>query len=161
MLYFEVRIKIHSLLISLKALDIYLIENINKYNLHIKYNKKTQVQHNLQLNSYHNHPKHYSTCHLEENIKNIYLIHQLLNNTYIQYVIKTIINNYSKNIFCPLTEQYFRKFYFLYNKTNIYYNIISHYLNHTTEELAITNLYILYKITQNIKTEVLIKYLRI
>lgn len=159
-LNFELKIKIHNLLTSIKALDIHLIENLNKFHLYIKDQKNKQKEYTLQLSSYYNHPKYYKKCHPEENIKNIYLIHQLLNNTHIQNIIKIIINNYSKSILCPLTQQYFRKFGFLYNKTNIYYNISSHYLYNTTEEIAITNLYILYKITQNAKTEILIKYLR-
>lgn len=159
MLNFEVKIKTNSLLISLKALDLYFIDFSSKEHLNISYKYSEIINDNLKLGNYHIHPKYYHKCYIEDSVKTTYLIKQLLKDNYIQNIIKVILRNYSDNKSCDLTDQYIKKFHFLYNNTNMYYHTFSYYLNNSNKEIAITNIYILYKITQDINTYQIIKYL--
>lgn len=159
MLNFQVKIKTESLLISLKALDLYIADFNCKENLHIPYKHHKIINDNLKSSNYNRHPKYYKQCYIEDSIQAIYLIKQLLKDNYIHNTIKIMIDNYSSNKYCDLNQQYIKKFHFLYNKTHIYYNTLSYYLNNRNQQIAMTNLYILYKITQNTETYQIIKYL--
>nr|YP_009296299.1 hypothetical protein Sebd_147 [Sebdenia flabellata]AOM65234.1 hypothetical protein Sebd_147 [Sebdenia flabellata] len=113
----------------------------------------------IRSNNYYRHPNNRYICKFEDSINTIYTLQYLLNNSFIQNIILTILDNDSKNIKSKLNTQYIRRFKYIYMKTQNYYNTISTGTNLHIKELAIINLYVMSKIQAQTGIYWLVKYL--
>nr|QCI04069.1 hypothetical protein [Antithamnionella ternifolia] len=82
----------------------------------------------------------------------------LINTIIILYLIYNTINNYDLNIFInkiikynytELKQQYLEKFKYIYHKNYLYYNHQAYCKSFNTNEMAMTNLYIIHKTIQH------------
>lgn len=120
----------------------------------------------IRNGNYIRHPSYFSVCNFIDTIELIYKIHQLINKPFIQKIILNILKDYSKHkhdspILSKLTLQYINRFYYIYKKTQDFYNTDHHYTITNIFNIAITNLYILKKLQTKWGIYILIKYLYI
>lgn len=156
----QLKNKIDTLLISIEALDIYSSEYISKKEFNISYNEKIVIS-KIRFGNYNRHPKYNKQCEFEDSIKAIYSINNSMTNLYIQNTIEIILNNYSNNLLCNLTQQYIKRYIYIYIKTQNHYNNLSNCINTKIKDIAISNLYILNKINTNDGIYKLIRYLNL
>ena len=154
----KIKHKIDLLLMSLEAIDPYALESTYQKNCLTISNKLRNIF-KIRCGNYNRHPKYNTLCFFDENIKTISYIHCLIKDPYIQNITEIILNNYTNSFSCTLTEQYIKRFTYLYKKTQNYYNNLSGYTNINVSEKAIINLYIINIINKKTGIYNLIKYI--
>lgn len=151
---FYIKKRINLFLISLQALDVYSSEAINNYSQNINHNTssvrlKKNIK-NLEKNS---------TYTFQEIIILIYNIQDLFSKSSIRNIIyEILVNSYQDNA-STISRQYLKKFHYIYNKTYSYYYLHSHQNNKNLKQIALINLYMIYKINDKEGIYFFIKYL--
>nr|YP_009298037.1 hypothetical protein Plocam_139 [Plocamium cartilagineum]AOM67975.1 hypothetical protein Plocam_139 [Plocamium cartilagineum] len=146
------------LLISLQALDAYNLETIN-------YNDTNHSSHidehiyNIRFKKYIKNLEKNSTYTFQEIIILIYNIQYLFSKSSIRNIIYEILMNSYKDKTSIINIQYLKKFHYIYNKTSHYYYMHSHENNKNLTQIALTNLYMIYKINYKEGIYFFIKYL--
>nr|QCI08291.1 hypothetical protein [Pterothamnion crispum] len=151
--------KIDLLLISLEALDLYSLENIDNCIISKSYIKQIKSM-KLFIFQSHNLIKHmgYNQEYNFEYMLNIlHSTNKLIKNKTIHKLIHQILINENP----VLIKKYINKFSYIYNKNYQYYNIQAYYTENNLENCAIINLYIMNKIIINTNISFFINYLLI
>lgn len=143
--------KIHLLLISLEALNIYIDDYTLKYK-----SKKYNIFIDHSCNFFYK----YSLLHFHSTIHDLYLIYNLIYTSKIHDLAYRILHSFSienkKNSFSYINTKYLNKFLYIYYQYKSYYQ--NHYINLKT--IAIMNLYIIIHIKKINGFHYLIKYLK-
>ena len=144
------------MLISLEALDLYLVNNIGI--LPIDYVKQKNIL-KIRSSNYIRNSNSNLKCSFKTSIAFIYHLQYLLSKPHIQQIITNILVHYNNVPTNKFKQQYINRFKYIYNKTLKYYNSHSHYGNFNLEEIAILNLYIIKNVSSPEGIYILIKYL--
>nr|QOS04520.1 hypothetical protein [Sarcopeltis skottsbergii] len=148
----EFKERINLILITIEALDLYILDSIqreyciNKYNILftklIKYNNHYNSK--IQFNYY---------------IQIIYLFYTLITQSYLYNLILELLYDICNTTYSQLTLQYMQRFTYIYNQNQNYYNTYSQYNKLKIYNIAIYNLYIINQINNKYGIYYLFKYL--
>nr|QVY58192.1 hypothetical protein [Eucheuma denticulatum] len=117
---------IYLLLISLEALDMYIILNKNMNDIYFNNNGKIK--------------------HTDEYTYYLFNIYHLLHSKHLNSIILHLLNDYCNNIKSNKIFKYVHKFEYIYRKKQ-YKNAKKNYISkHNINQIAINNLYIIYEI---------------
>lgn len=155
---FYIKKRINLLLISLQALDAYNSETINSS--HTNYNPNiNEYIYNIKFKKYIKNLEKNSAYTFQEIIILIYNIQYLFSKPSIRNIIYEILVNSSQKNASIISIQYLNKFNYIYNKTSHYYYMHSHNSNKNLKEIALINLYMIYRINYKEGIYFFIKYL--
>lgn len=146
--------RIDLILITIEALDLYALENIQK--------KDICNHHSISLIRFGNYLRHAdknSPLKFKQYIISIQICYNLISQYCLQNLALEILNDACSQIRSKMTLQYIHRFIYLYNQTQDYYNTYSRYDDLNINNIAITNLYIISQINNKYGIYYLIKYL--
>ena len=92
-------------------------------------------------------------------IKILELIYKIMNNHNLYKLIKKIIQQDFNNNTNILKKQYLNKFQYIYYKTYLYYNIKAYSTSYNINQIAMINIYIIYKTIEKNTLFYLLNYL--
>nr|QCI07405.1 hypothetical protein [Leiomenia cribrosa] len=149
--------KLDLLLISIEALDLYTTNTLYKYI--VQNTKLSQYIFLIRSGNCIRNVKNHTLFNFYHTIVISYQIYIYLKQIYLQEIIIKILNNHCNSINNSIEKQYFNRFKYIYERTQNSYNHYSYYQKVNIKQIAIINLYLIYKINNNYGFYFLIKYL--
>lgn len=140
------------ILITIEALDLYIVDNIQR-ELHInKYNilLNTLIKYNNNYNS---------KIQFKRYIQIIHLFYILITQSYLYNLILELLYDICNKTNSQLTLQYIQRFKYIYNQNQDYYNTYSKNNKLQISNIAIYNLYTINQINNTDGLYYLVKYL--
>uniref|UniRef100_UPI003001E23D hypothetical protein n=1 Tax=Anunuuluaehu liula TaxID=3049639 RepID=UPI003001E23D len=144
--------RIDLILIAIESLDLYALENTHKK--YILYNILL-----IRFGNYIRHADTNSSLEFKQYIKGIQICYSLITQSCLNNLASEILYNVCNQIQPQLTSQYIKRFKYIYNQTQDYYNTYSEYNDLNIYNIAIVNLYIISRINNKYGIYYLIKYL--
>lgn len=148
----EFKKRITLILITIEALDLYIVDNIqrelhiNRYNILLNTLIKYNCNYNAQIQL-----KHY--------IQIIHLLYILITQSYLYNLILELLYDICNKTHSQLTLQYMQRFKYIYNQNQDYYNTYSKDNKLQICNIAIYNLYTINHINNTYGLYYLVKYL--